>query len=142
MVLLIQRVKNLRVSEDLIQALAGIHSRLVGEPQWELPYGAKRLDLFAVLVQPRLTMRRGGGFCGSGVVLCHNQSLHVLVGSGFEWTYRRCLPCLFSAWSAPGDRKHRCKNETMHNILPYVHCAGKGSAEWSAIAELSAPSSL
>src|SRR5262249_55672380 len=140
--LLVQRVENLRVGQELVQALAGIHPRLVGERQWELPYGAKRLDLFAVLVQPRLTMRRGGGFCGSGVVLCHDHSLHVFVGSGFEWTYRRCLPCLSSARSASGDGKNHCKNETMCNILLYVHCDGKGGAELSAIADNSALPSL
>jgi hypothetical protein len=35
---------------DLIQALADIQPRLVGEREWELPHGPKRLDLFAMLV--------------------------------------------------------------------------------------------
>jgi hypothetical protein len=30
-----------------------------------------------MLVQPRLTVLRGGGLCGSGEVLCHSHILHV-----------------------------------------------------------------
>ena len=60
-VLLVQRVENLRVGQELVQALAGIHSRLVGERERELPHGPKCLDLLAVLVQPRLTALYGGG---------------------------------------------------------------------------------
>jgi len=77
MVLLVQRVEHLRVSQELVQALAGVHPRLVREREWELPHSAKRLDLLAVLVQPRLTMLRGGGLCGSGEMLCHGYALHV-----------------------------------------------------------------
>ena len=64
MVLLVQRVEDLRVGQELVQALAGIHPRLVGECEWELPHSAKCLGLLAALMQPRLTMPRGSGLCG------------------------------------------------------------------------------
>src|SRR5215471_10424354 len=84
MVLLVQCVENLRVSMDLIQALAGIHPRLIGEREGELPHGPKRLYLFALLVEPRLTAQRRDGLCGPGQVLCHDRSLHASVDSDCE----------------------------------------------------------
>jgi hypothetical protein len=87
MVLLVQRVENLRVSMDLIQALAGIHPRLIGEREGELPHSPKRLDLFAMLVEPRLTAQRRDGLCGFGRGLCHGRYLHEWVDSDYELSF-------------------------------------------------------
>jgi hypothetical protein len=54
MMLLIQRVQDLAVSQHVVQALAGIYPRLVRQSQRELPDGPELLHLPAVLVQPRL----------------------------------------------------------------------------------------
>ena len=46
---------------------------------------------------------------------------------------------LSSALSVTVDERRYCKNETRHNLLMYLHFDGKLDAEWSAIAEGSAP---
>ncbi len=63
---LVQRVQDLGIGESLIEALAGIHSRVGGQPDRELPYGAELLDHDALLVQPRLAGDCSGGPVGTG----------------------------------------------------------------------------
>jgi hypothetical protein len=54
MMFLIERVQDLRVAKDLIQALAGKKPHLVSKPQRELPHTAEGLNFLAVLVEPWL----------------------------------------------------------------------------------------
>src|SRR5262249_52400517 len=53
-VLLVQRVQDLRISERLIKKLAGEHPCVVGQRYGELPDCAELLELNPLLVQPRL----------------------------------------------------------------------------------------
>src|SRR5262249_31394524 len=52
--LLVERIQDLGVGEDLVQALAGQESSIVGETQRKLAHGAEALDLLTMLVRPRL----------------------------------------------------------------------------------------
>jgi hypothetical protein len=53
-VLLVQGIQDLRVGEGLVEALAGVHPRVVGQAERELPHGPELLDLDAPLMQPWL----------------------------------------------------------------------------------------
>jgi hypothetical protein len=52
--LLVQRIQNLGVCEDLVQSLAGVDPRIAREPDRKIADGTELLDFDATLVQPRL----------------------------------------------------------------------------------------
>src|SRR5262249_9029099 len=52
--LLVQRVEDLRIGQDLIEPLTRIQPGVVARPQGKPPHRAERLNLFPVLVQPPL----------------------------------------------------------------------------------------
>src|SRR5260221_10146756 len=52
--LLVERIQDLGIGEDLVEALAGIQPRVTGESERELADGAELLHLRPALVQPRL----------------------------------------------------------------------------------------
>src|SRR5713101_5934821 len=54
MMFLVERVQDLRVREDLVQAPAGQQSGIIGKPQGKLTHGAEALDLLTALMNPRL----------------------------------------------------------------------------------------
>src|SRR5215469_9243689 len=58
--LLVQRIQDLRVSQCLIENLAGEHSRVVGQRDRGLSDGAELLYLGPALVEPRLAGHRPG----------------------------------------------------------------------------------
>jgi len=59
MVLLVQGEQDLRVREELVEALTGIEPRLLRQRDRELADDPERLDLLAALVQPALTASCG-----------------------------------------------------------------------------------
>jgi hypothetical protein len=74
LMLLVERIEDLGVGEDLVQALAGQHPGIVGKPKWELPHGAVVLDFLAALMQPGLAaavdlFRKGLSLGGGHVIL-------------------------------------------------------------------------
>src|SRR5260221_14687398 len=52
--LLVERIQDLGIGEDLVEALAGIQPRVMGEAERELADGTELLHLRPALVQPRL----------------------------------------------------------------------------------------
>ena len=53
-VLLVQRVKDLRVGQELVQPLTRVEPGIPRQTERELPHRSEPLDLHAVLMQPRL----------------------------------------------------------------------------------------
>src|ERR1700724_1570442 len=91
--ILVQRVENLRVGQELIETLARIQPRVVGQVEFGPNYGAKWLDLGALLAQPRLTACRDSSGDGFQRVLFHvNCSMRAHTKLGFATTGRFCGP--------------------------------------------------
>src|SRR6266446_2389829 len=59
MMFLVERKKDLRVRQDLVQAPAGQQSRIIAKPQGKLTHSAEALDLLTALMGPWLAASTG-----------------------------------------------------------------------------------